>query len=109
MTQAAPPRPVKCTTMDEVRAQIDRMDQMIVPLLAERLCYIAQAAAIKPTRADVVVPWRIEDVVSKAKARAAECDMDLATIETIYRALIDASIAFEGREWDAINATKSSK
>lgn len=105
VTQAAPPTPVKCNNMDEVRAQIDRMDKMIVPLLAERLCYIAQAAGFKPTRADVVVPWRIEDVVNKAKAVASQCDMDLETVEAVYRALVDASIAFEAREWDRLRNT----
>lgn len=98
----APFTPVTCRNMEEIRTQIDRMDRMIVPLLAERLNYVAQAAQFKPTRADVVVPWRIEDVVAKAKARAREVGMDEETVETVYRALVDAYIAHEAKEWDRL-------
>ncbi|SIT10837.1 chorismate mutase [Insolitispirillum peregrinum] len=97
------PQAVQCQSLTEIREQIDRMDRLIVPLLAERLSYVAQAAAFKPTRADAVVPWRVEDVVSKAKSHAAECGMDLPTIEAIYRALVAASIAHEEQVWDTLN------
>lgn len=97
------PQPVQCQSMSEIREQIDRMDRLIVPLLAERLAYVTQAAGFKPTRADVVVPWRVEDVVEKAKSHAAACEMDLEAIEAIYRALVAASIAHEERVWDALH------
>lgn len=103
----APLTPVTCRNMDQIREQIDRMDRMIVPLLAERLNYVAQAAQFKPTRADVVVPWRIEDVVAKAKARAREVGMDEATVETVYRALVDAYIAHEAAQWDRLHADEA--
>lgn len=103
----APRQPVTCANMDEIRAQIDRMDRLIVPLLAERLDYVAQAARFKPTREDVVVPWRIEDVVEKARARAREVGMDEATVEQVYRALVDAYIAHEARQWDRLHGGAS--
>ncbi len=89
----------RCASMAEVRAEIDRLDRLIVPLLAERAGYVAQAARLKPTRASVVVPERIEDVVTKARKRATEKGMDPDLVEAIYRPLIDAFIAFEDREW----------
>lgn len=94
---------VQCHSMSEIREQIDRMDRLIVPLLAERLAYVSQAAGFKPTRADVVVPWRVEDVVAKAKSHAEECGMDLTAIEAMYRALVAASIAHEERVWDSLH------
>lgn len=97
------PQPVQCQSLAEIREQIDRMDRLIVPLLAERLAYVTQAAGFKPTRADVVVPWRVEDVVEKAKAHAGVCEMDLVTVESVYRALVAASIAHEERVWDRLH------
>lgn len=38
---------VTCTTLEEVRNNIDRLDQQIVTLLAERGRYVSQAARFK--------------------------------------------------------------
>jgi len=40
---------VTCTTLEEVRSNIDRLDQQIVSLLAERGHYVSQAARFKKT------------------------------------------------------------
>ena len=89
--------------MKEVREEIDRVDQLIVPLLLERVGYIAQAGGIKQDRDTVRDPWRIEDVVSKAKAAAAEAGGNEDYIEDIYRHLIEWSISHEFVVWDDIN------
>lgn len=108
MTMTQPPEVRPCRSLAEVRAEIDRLDRQLVPLLAERAGYVAQAAGFKPTRAQVVIPERIEDVVAKARASAAETGMDLQLIEDIYRALIDAHIRFEERQWDRLNQAPGS-
>ncbi|TNE66915.1 MAG: chorismate mutase [Alphaproteobacteria bacterium] len=89
--------------MAEVRAEIDRVDRLIVPLLLERLGYIAQAGHIKSDRGAVRDEWRIEDVVNKAKATAEGLGGNSAYIEDIYRHLIDWSIAHEFVVWDKAN------
>lgn len=92
-----------CANMKEVREEIDRVDREIVPLLLERLNYIAQAGHIKQERDTVRDEWRIEDVVSKAKAVAAEQGGNQAYIDDIYRHLIEWSIAHEFVVWDDVN------
>lgn len=89
-----------CTDMSEVREEIDRVDRLIVPLLLERIGYIAQAGHIKADRDAVRDEWRIEDVVSKVKAEASKSGGDLAYIESVYRYLIDYSINHEFEVWD---------
>ena len=86
--------------MAEVREEIDRVDRLIVPLLLERIEYIAQAGQIKTDRDTVRDEWRIEDVVSKVKAEAAKSGGDTAYIESVYRFLIDYSINHEFDAWD---------
>ncbi len=89
--------------MTEVREEIDRVDQLIVPLLLERLEYIKQAGHIKQDRDVVRDEWRVEDVVSKAKASAARNDGNQEYINDIYRHLIEWSINHEFGVWDDVN------
>ena len=42
-------RPEDCTTMADIRAEIDRLDEELVALFAQRTAYIDRAAAIKET------------------------------------------------------------
>lgn len=95
-----------CKDMTEVRAEIDRVDQLIVDLLHERLGYIKQAGHIKLDRDTVRDEWRIEDVVSKVKARIDELGGDAAMIEDVYRFLIDWSIS---HEFDVYDQQRSSE
>lgn len=88
--------------MDELRAEIDRVDRLIVPLLLERIKLIAQAGHIKTDRDTVRDDWRIEDVVSKVKAEAASQGGDTLYIEAIYRNLIEYSINHEFDVWDEV-------
>lgn len=94
----------QCSDMTELRAEIDRVDREIVPLLLERIGYIAQAGHIKADRDTVRDDWRIEDVVSKVVAEAQKTAGDTAYIETIYRHLIEYSINHEFDVWDDVNS-----
>ncbi|MBI5163421.1 MAG: chorismate mutase [Magnetospirillum sp.] len=88
-----------CTDLADVRSHIDRLDRMIVPLLAERAGYVSQAAGFKPEKAQVVDVDRIEAVISKVRHLANEYGMDPALCENIYRAMIDAYIVHEAQVW----------
>ncbi len=93
----------QCSTMAEVRRNIDRIDQQIIALLAERGHYVGQAARIKAARSDIVDRARIEDVVAKVRASAAKAGLDPDLAEAIYRPMMDAFIAFETREYDRLH------
>ncbi len=79
-----------CTSLDEVRVQIDRLDRAIVELLAERGQYVRQAAQFKKTSADVHAPKRVEQVIAKVRALAGEFGGDADVVERVYRAMIAA-------------------
>jgi isochorismate pyruvate lyase len=85
-----------CTTMEQVRAEIDRVDAALVALLAERTAYIDRASDLKPA---LGLPARIEDrveeVVAKVRVRAEAEGFDPALAEALWRRLIDWSIARE--------------
>jgi isochorismate pyruvate lyase len=88
-----------CSTMAEVRAHIDALDDRIVALLAERSSYVAQAARIKEHAAQVHDQARIDFIIDRVTARAAQLGGPPAVAEATYRAMIDAFIDFERREF----------
>ena len=45
------PAAANCSSLGEVRANIDRIDRQIVVLLAERGCYVKQTVQFKKTLA----------------------------------------------------------
>lgn len=96
----------KCTTMPEIREQIDRMDRAIVPLLIERLEYIKQAGHIKQDRNAVRDDWRVEDVISKVIATTKAGGGDERLIEEIYRFIIELSINHEFDVYDSLEKSK---
>jgi len=86
---------VDCETMQDVRYEIDRIDELIVELLAERQGYIEAAGRIKPNRSDVRDPARIEDVVNKVIAASKRLGLSPAISEPVWRILIEKCIAHE--------------
>lgn len=94
-------KPLK--SLADVRANIDRLDAKIVPLLCERLYFVTQAAQFKPSVAGVVVPSRVEEIITKVRAGAATFDTSPDTLERVYRAIIDAFTADEQRHWQELH------
>ncbi|MGV8986533.1 MAG: chorismate mutase [Cypionkella sp.] len=86
----------ECTTMAELRAEIDRVDRELVALFAERTSYIDRAAQIKsgvglPAR----INDRVEEVVANVRAEALRHGLPSDKVEKLWRNLIDWSIARE--------------
>ena len=82
-------------TMDEVRAEIDRVDQALVDLLAERWTYVDRAWFFKRSPEEASVPWRNRDVIQKVKARADVAGMPPEMAEALWRMIIGWGIQYE--------------
>ena len=89
---------VECTSLEEVREQIDRLDREIVRLLSERSEYVRQAAGFKKSADDVRAPKRAEEVISKVRGLAVEHGVSPDIVEAIYRTMIASFIDYEMRE-----------
>jgi isochorismate pyruvate lyase len=87
--------PKDCADMDAVRAQIDRVDSALVELIAERWGYVDRIWRLKTNPAEATVPWRIEQVIKKVRARAVETDVPPALVEALWRQLIGWGIQYE--------------
>lgn len=86
--------------MAEIRHGVDRLDEEIAALLAERFRYMEAAARIKPDREAVRDEWRKADVISKVRAAAAREAGPADRIALLYDALIENSIAYEFERYD---------
>lgn len=86
---------VACTSLDEVRLHIDRLDRQLVALVAERGAYVMQAARFKKSPAEVAAPQRVARVVDQVRALALEQGADPTVVEAIWRAMIGAFIEVE--------------
>ena len=85
----------QCETKADVRAEIDRLDQDLINLFAERHEYVIRMAAIKTNPHEAFDPERIEAVIKKVRERALEKQLDEDQAELIWRTLIDWNVNFE--------------
>ncbi|ACT58200.1 chorismate mutase [Hirschia baltica] len=92
----------ECESMTDVRYEIDRIDRLLVEILAERTTYIKAASRIKPDREMVRDVPRIEDVVAKVLAHSKEHNLPAEIADPVWRLLIERSIAYEYSSYDAL-------
>lgn len=92
-------RPDECHTLDQVRAEIDRLDEQIVRLMAERGGYVLAAARFKSSAAEVRAPQRVEQVIARVRALAQQHGALPEVVERTYRTLIEAFTDAEQRRW----------
>ncbi|MFN3623814.1 MAG: chorismate mutase [Hyphomicrobium sp.] len=90
-----PKRPWECADMAQVRDEIDRIDAALVDLIAERFGYVDRAWQLKNNPADAVVPWRIQQVIDKVKARATEKGLPPELTEALWRQMIGWFVQYE--------------
>ena len=81
--------------MDQVRAEIDRLDAAILDLVAERFGYVDRAWQLKTHKAEAVVPWRIQQVIDRVRARASEKGIPPELAEAMWRQMIGWFIQYE--------------
>lgn len=87
--------PAECQTKDDVRAEIDRIDQALLHLFAERHRYVTRMAQIKTDPHEARDPARIEAVIARVRDRSLALDLDEDQAELVWRTLIDWNINYE--------------
>ena len=80
------------------RAAIDRIDDMLIPLLAERQAIVGRVAEIKAAEGiSAAAPSRAAAVLAGVRERAEAAGLDTGLAETIWRDMIDHFVAAEQR------------
>lgn len=86
-----------CATLSEVRENIDRLDEAIVQLIAERAMYVKDAVRFKRDAFQVSAPARQAEVFDKVRRLARLHNRGFMNLEQVvdatYRAMVAAFIA----------------
>lgn len=91
---------MECKSLEEVRANIDRIDEGIIGLIAERTEYVKQAAKFKKNTDGVKAPDRVEAVIRKVRGSAEKYGANADMVEALYREMIARFVDMETREFE---------
>jgi enamine deaminase RidA (YjgF/YER057c/UK114 family)/chorismate mutase len=89
-------------SLEDVRGEIDRLDDQIIALLAQRQQQVIRAAEYKSSPAQVRAPQRRVQMMRRLRDQASALGVDPEVVTQVYTAMIDAFIKLEHREHHAL-------
>ena len=92
---------MECKNLEEVRSNIDRIDNQIIKLIAERGSFVKQASKFKKDNQDVRAPQRVEAIILKVRSLATEYGANPNMVEKLYREMITSFINIEIDEFNS--------
>ena len=90
---------VDCSSLGEIRKNIDSIDMEIVSLLVKRGKYVQQAAKFKSDYSNIEDKKRVDDIIDKVTNYSRELNFDPTVIGKIYSFLIEVYIQFEKKKF----------
>ena len=91
--------PEDCKSLQDVRREIDSLDEQIIRLLGRRALYVHAAARFKTSEAHVAAPERQAAMLKVRRAWAERENLSPDVIEEVYRRLVAYFIDSEMQEW----------
>jgi isochorismate pyruvate lyase len=92
-------RAAECESIEDVRAEIDRIDRQVIALVGKRAEYVRAAARLKTSEADVRATERFETMLHQRRAWAAEEGLSPDMIEKLYRDMVQYFVREEMAHW----------
>ncbi len=89
----------QCNSLEEVRSEIDKIDEEIVKLIAKRSKYVKQAARFKESVEEIKSDERIDDVLNHVRHLAATLGISPNLVADIFKILIDKMVEMEIEEF----------
>jgi isochorismate pyruvate lyase len=87
--------PKDCQSLEEVRNEIDKIDEHIISLFSERHKYVEEIVRFKNDKDAVIAQERKDQVIHQRKTWAAESGLNADTFEKIYTLLVESNIKHE--------------
>jgi len=102
--------PQDCKDLSEVRVEIDRCDQALVSMIAERFGYVERAWQIKlGLNQEANVPWRNQQVFDRVRKLAEEKGIPPDMCEALWRQMVGWFIQYEEEKLKDEIAAKAKK
>jgi len=89
----------KCNSLEEVRTEIDILDDRLVGLISERSHLIRQAAAFKNSVEEVKAEERIDFILQKVRHLAIQSGVSPNMISELFTIMIDEMVETEISEF----------
>jgi len=89
----------KCSTLEEVRNEIDELDTKLVDLISERSHLIRQAAAFKQSVEEVKAQDRIDFILQRVRHHAIEKGVSPNMISELFEIMINEMVETEIAEF----------
>jgi isochorismate pyruvate lyase len=93
-------RPDECADINDIRAEIDRIDRQVISLIGERAQYVKAAAKFKTSTQQVRAQDRVTAMLAKRRQWAEEQDLAPDVIEKLYRDLVAYFVQREMEHWE---------
>ena len=88
-------KPDQCISLEEVRIEIDKIDQQIIQLFSERMKYVEAVVSFKSDEEGIIAAERKEQVIRERSNWAENHGLDPNIIGQIYTLLIERNIQHE--------------
>jgi isochorismate pyruvate lyase len=92
-------KPEDCRNIDDIRYEIDLVDNQIIKLIALRSQYVKKAANFKKSENAVRDEERVKKVIESKKQLALEYNISPDLIGEIYKTMIEYFVNQELDEW----------
>ncbi|WP_434697865.1 isochorismate lyase [Pseudomonas sp. Z1-14] len=93
--------PAQCTGMEDIRREIDALDQTVIKLLGKRFQYVLAASKFKTSATSVRAPERFQAMLAIRRQWAEAEDLSPDAIEKMYSDLVNHFIVEEMKHWTA--------
>ena len=85
----------KCHSLEEVREEIDKVDDQILELIAKRKDLVKQAANFKHSVEEIKADERIDHVIDRVRHKALVLGVSPNMVTDIYKQMIDDMVETE--------------
>jgi len=87
--------PNHCNSLEEIRNEIDKIDQYLISIFSERHKYVEAIVRFKNDKDAIIAQERKDQVIRQRKEWAREKGLNADTFEKIYTLLVDSNIKHE--------------
>lgn len=89
----------QCSSMDDIRAEIDLLDQAVIRLIGQRYKYVLAAAKFKTSATAVRAPERFKAMLAQRRQWAEQEGLSADAIERLFTDLVNHFIEEEMQHW----------
>ncbi len=87
--------PEDCQSLEEIRNEIDKIDEHIISLFSERHKYVEEIVRFKHDKDAIIAQERKNQVILQRKIWAGSKGLNADTFEKIYTLLVNSNIEHE--------------